>query len=262
MCRISIRTLLLLQVTFILLLVFQFSPTFASDASNCDDTNNGSCLATVEASCEAILGAKVEQDFELHSIPDDVSLPDNLENSVEFDISVGFRRLRHALLHQKESTFWLESVLKGALQYTEVKVTEWDHHDNYIGRKEEDTAVADDDFIGAKKITEYIMPKTTLVAANKATETAKISQYNNYYFVLNKSTLTPDVPFGSRFVAKTRIVLINTGNNTSKLIFSVEAEFPNGEPMGMGWQIRRGMKNGSFETFAKINDVVMTACAA
>ena len=58
----------------------------------------------------------------------------------------------------------------------------------------------------------------------------------------------PDVPFGNTFVALTQYLVVDTGNNTCKLTCSVEAEFPNGEPM-VSRQIRSGMRAGTGELF-------------
>lgn len=112
------------------------------------------------------------------------------------------------------------------------------------------------DVIGAKKETSYRMPAGRLVGASTAYETATISAYESEFFALSISTATPGVPFGSRFLARTQIVVINTGENTCKLVCSVEAEFPKGPPMGMKGQIQKGMKKGTLETFEKIGSFI------
>ena len=96
------------------------------------------------------------------------------------------------------------------------------------------------------------MPKSALVAASMAYETAKLTHYNDHFFVLKRSTSTPDVPFGKRFIAHTQIVVVNSGKNSCKMICSVEAEFPEGAPMGMGGSIKNGMKSGTIEVFEKM----------
>ena len=58
------------------------------------------------------------------SIPDDneqtstkgLSLPPNLEHVVEFQIPIGFRRLRKAMLSEN-SEFWLMDILQNSLGY-------------------------------------------------------------------------------------------------------------------------------------------------
>lgn len=72
------------------------------------------------------------------------------------------------------------------------------------------------------------MPKSAFVKANMCHETMCIEAYNDYCFCLKKKALTPEVPYGSSFVAWTKFVVINNGSDSSKLICSVEAEFPNG----------------------------------
>ena len=42
---------------------------------------------------------------------------------------------------------------------------------------------------------------------------------------------TPEVPFGSTFLPHTQFIVINLGKENVRVIFSMEAEFPNGAPM-------------------------------
>ena len=42
---------------------------------------------------------------------------------------------------------------------------------------------------------------------------------------------TPEVPFGNTFLSYTQFIVINLGNENVRVIFSMEAEFPNGAPM-------------------------------
>ena len=72
------------------------------------------------------------------------------------------------------------------------------------------------------------MPKSAFVKANMCYETATIEAYSDYCFCMKKKALTPEVPYGSSFIAWTKFVVINNGNGSSKLICSVEPEFPNG----------------------------------
>lgn len=65
----------------------------------------------------------------------------------------------------------------------------------------------------------------------------------------------PDAPFGKTFVAWTQYLVVNTGGDTCKLTCSVEAEFPNGEPM-VSRQIRSGMRAGTGELFVLIGEAV------
>ena len=97
------------------------------------------------------------------------------------------------------------------------------------------------------------MPKSAFVAANMAFETAFIESYNEYCFSLKLRTLNPNVPYGSTFEAWTKYVVINTGNNSCKLICSVEAVFPNGPPM-ISRQIKSGMRDGVGKVFVKTGE--------
>ncbi len=101
------------------------------------------------------------------------------------------------------------------------------------------------------------MPKTAFVKANKAFETTVITEYNDHCFAIEMHTKNPDVPFGTKFVAHTKIVVYNTGNNTCRMECSVETEFPHGPPMGIARQIKAAMKSGSFEVFEKIGSAIV-----
>merc|ERR1712038_2046124 len=102
------------------------------------------------------------------------------------------------------------------------------------------------------------MPKTALVRANMAFETATITEYNDHYFAIEMHTSNPDVPFGKTFTAHTKIVVYNTGENTCRMECSVETDFINSPPMGIGWKIKNAMKQGSMEVFDKIGDSLRT----
>jgi hypothetical protein len=115
--------------------------------------------------------------------------------------------------------------------------------------------VKEEDFIGAERVSSYLMPRSAFVKANVCTETASIEAYNDYCFVLKKKALNPDVPYGSTFVAWTKYIVINTGNETCKMICSVEAEFPNGPPM-IARQIKSGMRAGVGELFVLTGETI------
>ena len=99
------------------------------------------------------------------------------------------------------------------------------------------------------------MPKSAFVAANMCYEKNTISAYNDYVFCLKKEASTPGVPYGTTFKAWTQIVVVNTGNNTCRLICSVEAEFPNGPPL-VSRQIKSGMRAGTGEIFVKLGETI------
>jgi hypothetical protein len=86
-------------------------------------------------------------------------------------------------------------------------------------------------------------------------ETNKIEAYNDYVFCLKKVASNPDVPYGKTFRAWTQFLVINTGNNTCRLICSVEAEFPNGPPL-VSRQIKSGMRAGTGELFVKVGETI------
>lgn len=141
------------------------------------------------------------------------------------------------------------------LCYYSLTFGSWSKHDEHIGSPELPADVDPSDFVGAEKEVSYLMPKSAFVSANMCYETNRIAMYSDYCFVLKKSTLTPDVPYGKSFVAWTQFVVINTGNNTCRMICSVEAEFPNGPPM-VSRQIKSGMRAGVGEFFVKLGETI------
>lgn len=63
------------------------------------------------------------------------------------------------------------------------------------------------------------------------------------------------MPFGKTFFAWTQYLVVNLGNDSCRLSCSVEAEFPNGEPM-VARQIRSGMRAGTGELFVLIGETI------
>jgi len=57
---------------------------------------------------------------------------------------------------------------------------------------------------------------------------------------------TPEVPFGSTFLPHTQFIVINLGKENVRVIFSMEAEFPNGAPM-VARQIKSALRTGATE---------------
>lgn len=225
-----------------------------------DDTVQSSTASTTStlSTCD-LLGPEVEQDLITTNRPPSFVRPKNLQNVKEFHLPVGFHRLRRAML-SSDSEFWLEAVLKESLHYTRVETKHWDHHNNVIGKVSLPPGMEYKDFIGAKSQTHYLRPKSIFIGEHMAHETSTLAEYNDNCFAIRKETTTPDVPFGSKFVALTQIVVLNMGHGTCKMICSSEAQFPKGPPMGAGWQIKNAMKVGTFETFGKINDAIHSAC--
>jgi hypothetical protein len=139
--------------------------------------------------------------------------------------------------------------------YLSITTNPWNKYDDVIGAAKLPDNVKEVDVIGAEKESSYLMPKSAFVAANMATETAFIEAYNDYCFAFKKKALTPDVPYGSTFEAWTKYIVINTGNNSCKMICSVEAIFPNGPPM-ISRQIKSGMRAGVVELFVSSGETI------
>mmetsp|Transcript_26557 Transcript_26557/g.49577 ORF Transcript_26557/g.49577 Transcript_26557/m.49577 type:complete len:244 (+) Transcript_26557:3-734(+) len=203
-----------------------------------------------------LLGPAIKEDNgPAPPIPDGFEIPANLDFvGLELNLQVGFRRLRWALL-SSDSTFISEGVWKAESKYDNIVLNPWNKHDAEIGAAKLPDGVKEEDLIGAEKESNYLMPKSAFVAANTAYETAFIEAYNDYCFAFKKRALTPDVPYGSTFAAWTKYVIINTGNNSCKMICSVEAEFPNGPPM-ISRQITSGMRAGVGELFVKTGETI------
>jgi len=222
------------------------------DVNDASESSAATCQSSIDGDCKvglcSLLGPEESRDTLLHVIPEDFFIPENLEHSLSIDLPVGFYRLRRAMLNY-DTGFWNEQVLKNTLNYQNVKSSFWDIGSSLTNLKEN---IDPTDLVGAIRKTEYLMPKTKLVRANMAYETATLTAYNDHCFAIDISTDTPEVPFGKTFVAHTKIVVLNTGENSCRMICSVQAEFPNGPPLGVGWQIKKGMKAGTMEVFQKI----------
>lgn len=236
-----------------------FDPAASRKTNTClssdgyDSTESPVNQSTSIHSCN-LLGPMAHEDLAEASISisENLTLPSSLEYEVIIDLPVGFFRLRRAIL-SSSSDFWTRSILQIALGYKGVNISDWQHpNGHYIGHYDMPGHVKNEHFIGARRDTQYQMPAGFLVPANMAYETCTLSDYNQNFFVLNMTTLTPDVPFGKKFLAKTQIIVVRTGLNRCRMICSVETEFPTGPPIGMKGQIKMGMKKGTLETFEKI----------
>ncbi|KAL7565140.1 hypothetical protein ACA910_021520 [Epithemia clementina (nom. ined.)] len=203
-----------------------------------------------------LLGPSIPADKEVVEPPPGFEVPEHLEFlGLELDVPVGFRRLRWALLSD-ESSFITEALYRVEAKYENITMGTWNKHREYIGStKKLPDGVKEEDFIGAEKVGSYLMPKSAFVKANMCTETHYIVAYNDYCFTLKKRALTPDVPYGSTFVAWTQFTVINTGHDSCRLQFSVEPEFPNGPPM-VSRQIKSGMRAGVGQLFVLIHETI------
>ena len=202
-----------------------------------------------------LLGPSIAADAGDASKPPDFEVPENLEFvGLELDWEVGYRRLRWALLNI-DSTFLTEALYRKEAKYDNITMGTWNKHSEHIGAPKLPDDVDEADFIGATKEGSYLMPKSAFVKANMCTETHYIVAYNDYCTTLKKKALTPEVPYGSTFVAWTQFTIINTGHHSCRLICSVEPEFPNGPPL-VSRQIKSGMRAGVGELFVLIGETI------
>lgn len=202
-----------------------------------------------------LLGPAIKADRESVEIPEGFETPDNLEYlGLELELPVGFRRLRWAFLH-KDSSFITEAVYRTEAKYDTITMGEWNKHADQIGLPTPPPEVDESDFIGAEKEASYLMPRSAFVKANMCTETHYLIAYNDYCFCVRKKALTPEVPYGSTFVAWTQFLIINQGNESCKMYCSVEPEFPNGPPL-VSRQIKSGMRAGVSELFVLIGETI------
>jgi hypothetical protein len=137
-----------------------------------------------------------------------------------------------------------------------INLRDWSKHNDIIGLPTLPDGVKEENIIGAEQQNDYLMPKSTFVKANTVYETGHITAYNDYCFCVKRRTLSPEVPYGSTFVAWTQLLVTNTGNESCHLVCSVEAEFPNGPPM-IYRQIISGMRSGTADTFILMGDVII-----
>jgi hypothetical protein len=228
-----------------------------------------------------LLGPKIKEDQGPPVIPSDFEQPANLAYiGLEIDLPVGFRRLRWAYLSRK-STFVTEAFWKTESKYENITISDWSKQSEFIGDPNPPSTVNVDDYIGAEIESSYLMPKSAFVSANMSYAKSQLIAYNDYCFCVKTQSRNPDAPFGSTFVAWTQVLVIDMGNNSCKLICSVEAEFPNGPPMvghlfrEQHWpsdsfsasnssffsdqvarQIQSGMRAGTGESFVLLGETI------
>ena len=203
----------------------------------------------------ALLGPIIKVDAGPAGNAENFTIPENLENvTFEMELPVGFRRLRWAFLHSS-SNFLLQALNEDILKYTEMKVVNWDKHIHEIGNPTIPDGVNEDDFIGATKKLEYLVPKSAFVSATTCYETVTLLSHNDYCFATKSECRCPGVPYGKTFISWNQTVVTNVGKNTCRIVCSVEAEFPNGPPL-VARQIRSGMRTVSAETCVKLGEVI------
>lgn len=203
----------------------------------------------------SMLGPKVEMDNDPAVCPLDFKTPPNFDRvTIDLELPVGFRRLRWALLRSK-SPFLVKEFLTGKMKNSEVKMDEWDKHDIHIGSHAPPKGVDQQDFLGATRICQYTMPKSGFVAANRANETARITEYNDYCFALQQITKNPEVPFGNTFEAHRQCVVINRGEYGCRMISSVSCVFPGKKPM-IAWKIKNAMYSGCADADVAFGEVI------
>jgi hypothetical protein len=118
--------------------------------------------------------------------PEGFIVPENLEFiGLELDLPVGFQRMRWAML-SKRSKFVTEALYKTEARYENIVMGEWNKHPDQIGEPKLLDGVDPQDFIGAEKEGQYLMPKSAFVSANTCYETHYILAYNDYCFCLKK----------------------------------------------------------------------------
>ena len=202
-----------------------------------------------------LLGPLVDSDgLEIQNNLEEAELPQNLEFVVfNSELQVGYRRLRRAILFN--STFFEEALFLDALNYTDITTGLWDKHDGEIGQVNAEDDFNYSNFIGAKRESQYLMPRSAFVKANMAYEITELVAYDDNFFTVKKRTSNPDVPFGETFCAWTQITIHNVGQNKCHMICSVEPEFFNGPPMVAG-RIRSAMRQGVSDVFSELHECI------
>jgi hypothetical protein len=201
-----------------------------------------------------LMGPAIKEDKNDVKPPPGFSLPESLEFvGLEVDLPVGFLRLRWALLNVK-STF-MKDAFFADMNYDKITMGTWSANENEIGLPKAPDGIDESAFVGATMEYSYLMPKSAFVSANMCYATWEILQYDENSVVVKEKTLTPEVPYGSTFVAWTQYSILNTGKNSCRMVCSVEAEFPNGQPM-VARQIKSGMRAGTAEKFVLLGETI------
>jgi len=203
----------------------------------------------------SMLGPKVEQDIHPGVCPVGFNLPPNLDRvTIDLNLPVGFSRLRWALLRSK-SPFLVKEYLIGKMKNSEVKMEAWDKLDVHIGNPKLSGGIDEENFLGATRKCQYIMPKSGFVTANTAHETACILEYNDYCFIVEQITKNPEVPFGNTFEAHRQCIVTKRGDNRCHMICSVSAVFPGKKPM-IAWKIKNAMYSGCTDADVALSEVI------
>lgn len=253
---------------------------FISDAIMVDAKCKESNLATI-ASKQKATGAiksspsssKINEEKELYPylgplIPADklsarkpnknYQVPANLEYIVyECDLPVGYRRLRWGMLHDS-SSFISQAFYEKEMKYTKIKLgKKWNHSTNMIGHPTSSWKIMSGSNVACKE-NELLMPKSSLIPANMCHEKLFLLEHNDYCFCLRKMARTPGVPFGKNFVSWTQFLVIDNGNNSCRMICSVEPEFIDENKLSsfIKRSIRNGMRAGTYDVFRTFGKTV------
>ena len=203
-----------------------------------------------------LMGPAIKEDKNDVKPPPGFSLPDSLEFvGFEVDLPVGFLRLRWSLLNVTQSNFMKDAFFADVMGYDKITMGTWSTNENEIGLPKAPDGIDDSTFVGATLEYSYLMPKSAFVSANMCYATWEILQYDANSVVVKEKTLTPEVPYGSTFIAWTQYSFLNTGKNSCRMVCSVEAEFPNGQPM-VARQIKSGMRAGTAEKFVQLGETI------
>jgi len=201
-----------------------------------------------------LMGPAIKEDKNDVTPPPGFSLPESLEFvGLEVDLPVGFLRLRWSLLNA-ESNFMKDAFFVD-LNYDKITMGTWSANENDIGLPKAPDGIDENSFVGATMEYSYLMPKSAFVSANMCYATWEILQYDANSLVIKEKTLTPEVPYGSTFISWTQYSILNTGKNSCRMVCSVEAEFPNGQPM-VARQIKSGMRAGTAEKFVLLGETI------
>lgn len=200
------------------------------------------------------LGPRVAKDCHAAVCPAGFKVPPNLNRvTVDIELPVGFNRLKYVMLDSK-SNFYPKQFLEDKLKNADAKFNAWDCFDDHIGCYNPKD-INEEDFIGATRKYQYLMPKSVFVSANTAHVTSTIIEYNDYCFGIKMITKNPEVPFGKKFEAHTQQIFVNRGNYRCKMVCSMEAVFPGSKPM-VAWKIKNAMFSGCLASDVAFGELV------
>lgn len=215
-------------------------------------------MITLDQRGKSLLGDYVDVDndevFKLSNYRPPVNL-----NYINFtlNVNVGYRRLRKAFLSNK-SELLTQGVFSNSLKYQNVRSIIWDRHNGKIGDARLNDREKCSDYIGARKVFSYIVPKCNVFDAHVVYDSMEIIEYNDYCFGVVSVLKEPDIPNGSEYETKLQTVVIDKGRNKCKMICSSQVNVTGmRQNVHDDWQIRKVYKDKASNFFRALAETII-----